>query len=316
MQNQKSNEFAYDVIIVGAGVAAWSAAIYTSRAGLKTLVIGCIEKSNLYRARTVANYFGVSTVSGAELLERSKRKTLEAGTKFISGEVIDINSGDAGEFIVTGADGKNYCSKAVIICTGLGVKPSGIKNEHSLTGKGVSYCVTCDGPFFKGEKLAVVGNTNFAGCEALHLKSYSSDITILSHGRGFDFSEQMKKSLKTNQIRFLKTPRILKFAGTSKLSGIIYADGKTEKIDGVFLALGAAAASDFANKLGLERQGIENAFLAVDHKTGKTNVLGVYAAGDCTGGYAQVAKSAGEGCTAAISVIEYLKGVSKYVDYC
>ena len=108
---------------------------------------------------------------------------------------------------------------------------------------------------------------------------------------------------------------ISEFIGTTKLEKLKFSDGSEAVYDGVFVALGVASASDFANKLGLMRTGPQQAFIVADPRTGVTNVKGVYAAGDCTGGNAQAAKSAGEGCNAAISAIKLLKGVAAYVDY-
>lgn len=316
MRNRKQNNGLYDVIIIGAGPAGLTAAIYASRAGLKTLLFGIPEESNIYRASVVDNYFGTGSVAGRRLIKLGLDKALGNGAEFAKKTVVNASRDKKDIFKITDSDNNQYRSKTIIICTGLGFKPSGIKNEQQFISRGVSYCVTCDGPFFKGKKLAVIGNANFAGCEALHLKVYSDNIMILSNGNDFNFSFSMNRELKTKNISLRKTVRIKEFAGDKKLKSIVYADGVEEKFDGVFMALGVAGASDFAAKLGLGRCGPQNAFLVADARSGKTNIPGVYAAGDCAGGHAQVAKSAGEGCNAAISVIEFLKGISKYADYC
>lgn len=306
----------YDVIIIGAGPAGFSAAIYTARANLKTLLFGIIENSNAYKAHIFENYMGFEKqISGPFLMEESKKQAMKFGTEFVAREIVDIQQNPDGTFTVTDTERAAYQSRVVIICSGLGFKPSGIKNEQPLTGKGVSFCVTCDGPFFKNKNVSVIGNTHFAGEEALQLLTYTPHVSILSHGRDFAFSEKMTEGIAKNNIRLVKTPRISEFIGTKKFEKMKCADGAEYAFDAVFLALGIATAADFATKLGVARTGPQSAFLVANPRTGETNVKGIYAAGDCTGGNAQAAKSSGEGCNAAISVIKLLKGVAAYVDY-
>lgn len=314
----------YDTIILGAGPAGLSAAIYTARADLKTIVFGIPANSNAYKAHIIENYFGYGQqIAGPRLMEEGIRQAKRFGAEFVEREITDIHMKSDDTFTVTDSELVTYNAKTVIICSGLGFKPSGIKNEKSLTGKGVSFCVTCDGFFFKQKNVAVIGNENFAAEEALHLTSYTTKITILSHGKDFNFSPKAEEGLKKNNIQLIKSARITDFIGTSplepqgapRLEKIKLADGSEMVFDGVFLALGHATAGDFANKLGIERTGPQNGFLVANPRTGETNVKGVYAAGDCTGGNAQAAKSAGEGCNAAISVIKHIKGVAAYVDY-
>ncbi|MBI2638583.1 NAD(P)/FAD-dependent oxidoreductase [Candidatus Peregrinibacteria bacterium] len=306
----------YDVVIIGAGPAGWSAAIYTARAGLQTVLLGILKNSNAYKAHVIENYFGYEKqISGPFLMEEGKKQALKFGTQYVEREVVDVKQNDDGTFTATDTERDLYTAKTVVVCSGLGFKPSGIKNEQPLIGKGISFCVTCDGFFFKEKNVAVVGNANYAGEEALQLLTYTKQISILSHGKDFSFSPKIQEGLEKNGVNFLKTPKITEFIGAAKLEKLKFADGTEAVYDGVFVALGVASASDFANKLGLKRTGPQNAYIVADPRTGATNVKGVYAAGDCTGGNAQAAKSAGEGCNAAISVIKLLKGVAAYVDY-
>jgi len=306
----------YDVVIIGAGPAGITAAIYTARAGLKTLVLGIVKNSNAYKAHIIENYFGFEEqISGPELMRRGVEQAKRFDVEFIEREVVDIKNNGEKNFTVTDSERDGYHAKAVIICSGLGFKPSGIKNEQPLIGKGVSFCVTCDGIFFKGKNLAVIGNTNFAADEALQLLTYSPHITILSHGKKFDMSEKLIKVLNEREIKMIETQRVMKFLGEKSFEGVEYVDATSEKFEGVFMAMGVATAADFATKLGIERTGPLKAFLVANPLTGKTNVPGVYAAGDCTGGNAQASKSSGEGCNAAIQVVKDLKGLAAFVDY-
>lgn len=313
----------FDTIIIGCGPAGLSAAIYAARAGLSTLVFGVINNSNAYKAHIIENYFGFDApITGPFLMEEGKKQAARFGATFVAKDIIDIKHHDDGTFTLSDTDRLTYHAKTIIICSGLGFKPSGIKNEQQLIGRGISFCVTCDGFFFKGKKCAVVGSANFAGEEALQLLTYTPQVTILSHGKDFSFGPKILEGLQKNNVMLVKTPRIKEFKSTdaapggAKLEKIVYADGTEETaFEGVFMALGNATAADFATKLGVARTGPQNAYIVADPRTAATNVPGIYAAGDCTGGNAQAAKSAGEGCNAAISIIKLIKGVAAYVDY-
>ena len=306
----------HDVIIIGAGPAGLSAAIYTARAGLTTAIFGILANSNAYKAHIIENYFGFERqITGPFLMEEGKNQAVRFGAEFKDCEVVDVKRNDNGTFTVTDTEQNVYQSRALIVCSGLGFKPSGIKNEQKFTGKGVSFCVTCDGFFFKGKNVAVIGSANFAGDEALQLLTYTPNVTIVSHGKDFKFSAKIAEGLLKKSIKLLKTAKIAELLGAEKMEKLKFADGSEMAFDGVFVAMGIAAAGDFAAKLGLARTGPQNAYIVADPRSGGTNVPGVYGAGDCIGGNAQAAKSAGEGCNAAISVIKLLKGVAAYVDY-
>lgn len=306
----------FDVLIIGAGPAGYSAAIYTAQAGLKTIVFGIPQRSHITKGHALANYLGFSKpTTGIALLKAGHKQAKSFGAHFIEREIIDIQKGKNGVFVAEDAERNTYQAKAVIICSGLGFKKSGIANEKEFIGRGVSWCAVCDGFFFKKKKVAVIGHTNFAAEEALKLLSYTSDVVILSHGKDFEFSPKIKIALNENEIKAIKTPVIAEFSGKNSLEGIKMRDGQKMAFDGAFLALGGATASDFSNKLGINRTGPQNNFLAIEFRTGETNMEGVYAAGDCTGGNLQGIKSAAEGCNAAISVIKFIKGIPSYVGY-
>ena len=314
MQNNFSEVPSYDTIIIGVGPAGLTAALYTARAGLKTLAFGILRNSNAHKASVFENYFGFENqISGPQLMEAGKKQAVRHGASFLEREIIDVIRNDDGTFTVTDNDLEKHSSKTILIASGLGFKPSGIKNEKALISKGISFCVICDGAFFKNKKVAVIGAEDFAGEEALMLSAFTPDVAVLSHGKDFKFGEKINGKLIENKVTLKRTEKIKEFEGAGKLEGIIYADGAKEKYNGVFIALGTAGAADFANQLGIEKDGN---YLVANPKTGKTNVPGVYAAGDCTGGNAQANKSAGEGCNAAISIIKLLRGSAVYVDYC
>ena len=298
----------YDVIIIGCGPAGLSAAIYTARSQLKTLIIGSKEDSMLWKAHFIQNYFGVE-LEGKEMLEKGVEQAKKLGSEIIEAEVVSAK-GKNGAFTVTTADNKEYETKTIIIATGTACAPAGIKGEKELTGKGVSYCAICDGFFYKGKKIAVVGNGNYAAHEAIELLSFTKDITIFSQGKEWEMSDEFKKALEKKKVQ-LRKEQITSFAGKKALEGVLIGD-KEEKFDGVFVAMGTATGLSFAQKLGIQLK--DNA-IVIDRE-GNTNVKGVFAAGNCTGCNPQVATDVGEGCNAGLSVIKFIKGKDMHIDYC
>jgi len=299
----------YDTIIIGIGAAGLSAALFTSRAQLKTLVVGQKEKSMTASVAVLGNYVGLEDeISGPDFLDRGMAMAKKYGAEVIDAEVVHAWQKN-GTFGVKLADGREFETKTLIFATGTAYKLSAAKREKELTGKGVHYCVACDGVFYKNKRVAVIGNGNYAAEEAIELTSFTKDITIFSQGKKWEVSPQLLSMLKKAGIK-MREEKVTEFKGEKKLEAVSIG-GKDEKFDGVFVAIGTATALAFADKLGLLKEGD---FLKID-RDGKTNVDGVYAAGACTGGNVQIAKSVGEGCNAAISVIKKLKGLGNYVDH-
>ncbi len=308
----ETNQPILDIIIVGAGPAGLSAAIYTSRAGLSTLIFGDETKSNLWKSHVIANYFAFpGSPTGPELTKQGLAQIKAFGVTHLRTEVVDIKPLEQNLFEIKDSTQQVFRSKAVIIATGQSYVLSGIKNEQELTGKGISYCVTCDGFFFKNQSLAVIGSGDYAAEEALELTNYSPNVTILSHGKEFNFSLEHQQALAAKQVKLMRTVRIAEFIGNEKFTALKMIDGKEMNFDGVFMAVGIAGASAFAKKMGMETVGN---YLKIDHN-GQTNIPGIFAAGDCTGSPAQVAASVGSGCIAALSAIRLVRGLQIYIQY-
>lgn len=302
----------YDVAIIGCGPAGLSAAIYASRAQLKTIIFGDHKKGNLYRSHIIANYFGFpQPISGPDLTMLGLEQAKKFGTEHFLQEIVDLKIHDNNIFTLKDDRQKEYKSKTVIIATGQSYALSGIKNEKELTGKGVSYCVVCDGFFFKNKNVVVVGNSSYAGEEALQLLNYTKNITILSHGKQFDFSEEISRQLQSSPVQLKTTVRIKEISGMNRAEKIIFSDGAEMQTEGIFMAVGVAGATAFAKKLGLE---LNNNYIKAD-QDGHTNIQGLFAAGDCTGSPAQVASSVGNGCNAALSAIKLVRGLKIYIQY-
>ncbi len=305
----------YDVLIIGCGPAGLSAAIYTSRAQLKTIIFGDHKKGNLFKAHQIGNYFGFPEgISGATLNELGYKHALGFGTEHVNAEIVDIQPQADGTFTVKDDAQNSYQAKAVILATGQSYALTGIKNEQELTGKGISYCANCDGFFFRNKKICVIGSGNYACEEALQLINYTKDITIISHGKDFSFSPAIEEELKKSGIKLEKTQRIKEIAADAagkKAEKLITLDGAEMPFEGFFMAVGSAGAAAFAKKLGLETAG---SYIKID-SSGATNIKGIFAAGDCTGSAPQVAVSVGGGCIAALGAIKFIRGLNIYIQY-
>lgn len=282
----------YDIIIIGAGPAGISAALYTLRANLNTLIIGK-DGGALEQTDKIENYFGTGgVISGKELLEKGITQAENLGASFAKEEVVSIEWME--NFTVT-TQSNRYEAKAVIIATGNKRNTAKIKGIDTLEGKGVSYCAVCDAFFYRGKNVGILGNGEYALHEAMALKGVVNSITIFTDGKEItaDFPEDIN----------IVTSPVEEIQGEEKVSGVKTKDGNIYPLDGVFVALGTAGAGELARKLGLP---IENNRISVNEDK-STMIPGIFSAGDCIGGVLQIATAVGEGAEAALSVIKYLK---------
>src|SRR3989338_1753437 len=228
----------YDTIIIGAGPAGISASIYLARANLKTLVVGKISESGLYFSPVIENYPGFSDgISGKELINNFKIQAVKYRVDFIEREVVNaVKNEDT--FRIKLDDGTEIESKTVVVCCGKAPKMSGIKNEEKFKGRGVHYCVACDGFFYKGKKIAVIGNANYAAEEAIELTSYTKDITIISNGFEFKFSPQFKGLIEKEGI-MLSNEKIKEIVGEKNFEFVLTSKDEKLLFDAVFITLGS-----------------------------------------------------------------------------
>ncbi|NYZ79826.1 NAD(P)/FAD-dependent oxidoreductase [Candidatus Micrarchaeota archaeon] len=286
----------YDVIIIGAGPAGLTASIYASRAGLKTLVIG--RESKMNNPHEYDNYFGFPEgIVGKELLERGRAQAIKFGAEVKNENAVAASKKEKSFAVET--DKASYESRALVIATGAPVKSSGIKNEKDYSGKGLSYCVACDGFFFKNKRVAVIGSGDFAAHEAIELLNYTKDVVIFTQKEKTSFGADSLKRLKAKGV-VIRDEKVDEIKG--KMVEKLIVNKKEEPFSGVFVAVGLAGSSDFARKLGLT---LEGNFIKVDAKM-FTGVEGVFAAGDCRGGIFQVAQAIGDGAAAGLGVISWL----------
>ncbi|WP_028574381.1 NAD(P)/FAD-dependent oxidoreductase [Desulfonatronovibrio hydrogenovorans] len=289
-----------DIIIIGQGPAGLSAAIYTARAGLKTMVLGCDPK--VAGDYVIDNYFGFpESVTGKELIQLGCQHAQKFGAELRCEKVLGIHQDQAKGFVVK-TDRSEVQARAIILATGVSRVRPGIGNISEFEGKGVSYCVSCDGFFYKKKKVIVLGEGVFAANQALELKNYTARISICTQGKKDNISKEYHDLLEKNQIPVL-TEKITTLKGGAFLEKAIFSDGREEDVDGLFLAMGEASSLDFAYSLGVTTRGV---FIEADHDQ-RTNVPGVFAAGDCVGRFLQISVAVGEGAIAGHSAITYLK---------
>jgi len=221
-----------------------------------------------------------------------------------------IKRSDEG-YIVETADHK-FQTKGIIIATGIKHEKPRITNLGDFEGRGVSYCVVCDGFFHRDKKVAVIGSRDYAAKEALELLNYTKDVTILTNGRELDIQGSLEKLLEENDIKVI-TEKCKEVYGTEMgtVGGIEFEKGDRMDFSGIFVAVGTSGATDFAKTLGIQ---VEGNTIKVDERM-STGVPYIYAAGDCTGGNRQVATAVGQGADAALNLISEIKGTDKYVDY-
>lgn len=289
------------VVVVGNGPAGISSAIYTARANIDTTVIGSgygsLETAN------VENYYGFDeAISGKELIERGIRQAKRIGASVVDSEVLEISfshNDDNGKpiYSVKTTSGE-FQANAVTIAVGQKKKKSPIKNLVELEGNGVSYCAICDGFFYKGKDVCVIGSGKYALNEVEALLPVVKSVTLLTNG--VDTTADFPKSVDIvrTQIASLNSD-----VATGALKSVTFVDGISVDFAGAFVAEGVADSTALAKKLGLFTE--KNKIVVSNRK--ETNLPGIYAAGDCIGGILQVAKAVSDGAIAGISITQYLK---------
>lgn len=299
----------YEIIVIGGGPAGLSAGLYAARANKHTLILDKPGEGALKKVKIMENYLGFPEgISGMELLELGRRQAKKFGAEIMEEEAVAIKPGNEDKYVVETPDKKFIC-QGVIIATGVKHSRPKVKNIKNFEGRGVSYCVTCDGFFFKDAPVGVLGSKDYAAKESIELLNYTKKITLFTHGEKLEVKDPLRRQLEENNIAVVEE-KIEEALGEQGLEGLRLENGEIKNIKGLFVAVGTMGAGDFARYLGLNSQG---ATIIVDQNQG-TGVPRIYAAGDCTGGNRQVAIAVGEGANAAINLISELRG-AKYVDY-
>jgi len=299
----------YDVIIIGSGPAGFTAAIYTSRAKLKTLIIsGSLPGGQLMTTSEVENYPGFPNgIFGPELMMNMRQQAERFATTIIDDEVLKVDFKKRPFLISTHSE--TYEGRAILLCTGASPRKLGVDGEQEFGGRGVSYCATCDGPFFKGEEIAVIGGGDTAIEEATFLTKFGKAVKII-HRRDFLRASKIlqEKAFENSKIQFVWNNVVTRIAGNKKIESIDLKNlttGKTQNLSvgGLFVAIGHEPnTSIFKDQLELDDKG----YVVLKENT-RTSVEGVFAAGDVHDyRYRQAVTAAGFGCMAALDVEKWL----------
>jgi thioredoxin reductase (NADPH) len=305
-----------NVIIVGSGPAGYTAALYTARASLKPLVFeGAVTAGGaLMNTTDVENYPGFRDgILGPDLMDSMRAQAERFGAELVPDDVVSVDlSGDIKT--VTDTAGTVHEARAVIVATGSQHRKLGLPNEDTLSGRGVSWCATCDGFFFKGQDIAVIGGGDTAMEEATFLSRFAKSVTIVHRRDTLRASKAMQeRAFADPKIKFIWDSEVAEIHGDQKLSGLTLRNVKTSEtsplpVTGLFIAIGHDPRTElFKGQLDLDPEG----YLKVDAPSTRTNLTGVFAAGDVVDHtYRQAITAAGTGCSAALDAERFLASVS------
>ncbi len=298
-----------DLIIVGFGPAGYTGSIYASRYALKHIVIGKQIGGQAGEAHLIENYPGFSKIAGFDLVQRMRQHALGFGMQEVFDEVVNISKDDpTGLFIVKTAQNKEYQAKAVLLAIGTEKRKLNVPGEKEFYGKGVTYCATCDGPFYKDKVVGVVGGGDAANTSSLYLAEIASKVYQFVRRdvlRGEPvWHERLKKNSKVN-IMF--NTQVVEILGDDKLKAVKLNTGETLGLEGLFIEIGSVPKTDLVAKLNVKTD--EKGYIVVDAAQ-QTSIPGLFAAGDVTTGsnkFRQIATAVGEAAVAANSILEYIQ---------
>ena len=307
MPDKKKTKF--DVVIIGAGPSGYTAGIYCSRAGYDTLILsGILPGGQLVNTTEVENFPGFENgIMGPDLMIDMRKQSQRMGTTIIDDEVVDVDFRRKPFKVLTSSE--EYEGRAVIIATGANPRKIGLEGEETFGGKGVSYCATCDGPFFRNQEIVVVGGGDSAIEEATFLTKFASTVHIVHRRSELRASKIMQeRALSNEKIKFHWDSAVVDIKGDQKVQQAVLKNLKTNEettigIGGLFVAIGHEPNTKlFKNQIDLDDEG----YIILKNKT-HTNIEGIFAAGDVHDrNYRQAITAAAFGCMAAIDVDKYI----------
>lgn len=296
----------YDTIIIGGGTAGLGAALYATRFKLNTLVIAKDYGGTGNEAHLVDNWIGDPGITGMKLMEKFISHVKSYGVPLVEGEVQEARKAAKG-FKVTLSDGKAYDAKTLILSSGMKHKHLGVPGEEALAGRGVSYCYTCDAAFFKNKIVGVVGGSDSAAQAALLCAEYATNVIVMYRKERLRAEPITAEQVYAHKkIKVMHNVNVTKINGAKKVEGVTLDTGEDIKMDGVFVEIGSVPVVAIPKSLSVELD--ERDFVKVDNE-GRTNVSGVFAAGDMTNSTTlkQFITSAADGSKAAQSAYYYVQ---------
>jgi thioredoxin reductase (NADPH) len=295
-----------DLLIVGGGPAGLTAGIYAVRSGLKTAIVERLALGGqVALTPIVENYPGFTSVGGKTLVDIMVSHALQYTQIFLGEDVVDVQYGHP---IVVRTSRRTFLTKTLLLATGASHRVLGVPGESRLSGRGVSYCSTCDGPLFKGKRVIMVGGGNSAVTEALHLFHMGVHVTLVHRRDTLRAQDVLSKQLADNGVPIVWDTEVEEIRGEDRVREVLLRNtrtGKTRtlKVDGVFVAIGYEPAVRIAQLMGLELN--EEGYIRQDGRH-RTSLPGVYSAGDVEGGYKQIVTASGQGAEAAMTIFEDL----------
>ncbi|WP_048162881.1 thioredoxin-disulfide reductase [Thermogladius calderae] len=313
-----TREEVYDVVVVGGGPAGLTAALYSARYELKTVVVTKLVGGYVTEATIVDDYPGLPDIPGEELVNKFVNHVKKYNVPIIQDEVVDMYRKDKLWCVKTVSE-KELCGYAVIIAVGSEKRKLNVKGEEEFSGRGVSYCATCDGPLFKDKVVAVVGGGNSALTSAIYLASLASKVYIIHRRDEFRaFKVYVEKAMNNPKIEILKNSVVKEIIGDTRVRAVrienrATGEEKVIEVDGVFVEIGLKPPREFFEKIGLEVDETGHAVVKVDRST---NLEGVFVAGDAAGGpykyrFEQIITAAADGAIAADAAFKYILSVKK-----
>ena len=294
----------YELAIIGTGPAGMNAAIYAARYKLKTLVLGEVMGGMAAEASEICNLLGFTKIKGYELAMKIQEQATNLGIETKQEKAMQIKGKDGVFEIKTNAG--LYSAKKIILAMGTEKRKLGVKRESEMIGRGISYCATCDGAFYKNKTVGVVGGGNSALTAALLIAEFASKVYIVYRQDKFFRAEPawVEAVAKNAKIEPVFKANVVELIGEKKLESVKLDNDKMIKLDGLFIELGSDPNTALCQQLGVE---LENGHIKTD-KTQKTNVFGVYAAGDITNNaLKQIITAAAEGAIAAMQAYSELR---------
>lgn len=286
-------------IVIGAGPGGMSAAIYLKRAGIDVILIEkMVPGGEMLKTNKIENYLGFDSIDGGELALRMSSQVKDLGVEIIRDDITDISYDNT--FIVTGLKNK-YQADYVIIATGRVPRKLGLDMEEALLNRGISYCATCDGAFYKGKEVAIVGGGDSALTEALYLSDICLKVYVLVR-KDLKASDILQNRVKNkDNIVILKNVSVSQFISSDSLTGVLLNDGRKLDVNGLFIAIGGTPDISFLKNLNVDTI---NGYIKTDDKM-RTNIKGLYAVGDVRyKDFYQIITAASDGAIAALSIRE------------
>jgi thioredoxin reductase (NADPH) len=300
-------EKTYDLIVLGGGPTAIGCAIYAARFAMDVLIIGKVFGGLIATTHVVENYPGITSTSGQGLMEMFKDHMNSLSIPYISDEIRSIERVD--DHFVLHSFFQKFKAKSVVIATGSERKKLGIPGEEEFSGRGVSYCATCDGPFYKDKRVCVIGGSDSAAKEALFLSQNVKKVYIVYRGEEIRAEPINKKRVEDNEkIEIIYNTNITEIKGDNNVKSVIFDNGKEFEIDGVFIEVGSNPNSGLAKRIGIKTN--EKDEIIINRKS-ETNVAGIFAAGDVADApFKQAITGVAEGVIAAYSAFDYVKEIN------